>query len=102
MPPNKDKLSHQQELIDFALGQIHGLTAFAVSLIRTHPSPAAFSAELEKANETLVAITGPLAVSEKFVEGARDIAHRFHAFSDNTLEVREESDGDQQGALIRE
>jgi hypothetical protein len=101
MTPNKDELSRQQELIDFAMGQIHGLTAFAVSLIRTHPSPAALSLEIEKVNETLVAITGPLAVSEKFVEGARDIAHRFHAFADNSLEGQKEIHKGKRGVSIR-
>jgi hypothetical protein len=59
--------------VDFLAGQVHGLLAFALTVINIHPDPANFQAQLEATDLSATGRIGAELVSDVFLEGMADI-----------------------------
>jgi hypothetical protein len=61
---------------DFIAGQVHGLIAFALAIVATHPNPAALEEQLKTADLVATAKAGAEPVSEDFLDGMADVSWR--------------------------
>jgi hypothetical protein len=71
-----DEDASEVDRLDYGLGEIHGLIAFAMSLAMTHPNRDALLANYESAKKVTGAIAEQQPVSELFLEGLEDVAKR--------------------------
>jgi hypothetical protein len=61
----------------FLAGEVNALHAIVLALVNTHPDPARLGAELESLVELQIALTTPIPLSEKYLDGQENTIKHF-------------------------
>jgi len=73
-------MSAETERLDFALGQIHGLMAFALAVARSVPARDLLRIEYGKAEQAAMGQAEKELVSEDYMDGLHDVRDRISSF----------------------
>lgn len=66
----------KEEWPEFIGGRMQGAVAVLLALIQTHPNPSALLAALEEAEQAALANVEPTPLSDRYIEGMRDMIDR--------------------------
>ena len=67
---------------NYVAGQVHGLMALMLAVVRSHPNPAGFLREIELAQIAATARTEAEAVDDDFLEGLADALNRVRTLAE--------------------
>jgi hypothetical protein len=70
------KLTTKEDWIEFTAGRVQGSVAVFLALIETHPDPRAMLNFLERAEQAGLANVEPTPLSDRYIEGMRDMIGR--------------------------
>jgi hypothetical protein len=70
------KSTTKEDWLDFIAGRVQGSVAVFLALIETHPDPQAMLSYLERAERAALANVEPTPLSDRYIEGMRDVIGR--------------------------
>jgi hypothetical protein len=72
------KPATREEWPEFTAGRVQGALAILLALVQTHPDPQAMLDFLEQAEQAALANVEPTLLSDRYIEGMRDMIDRAH------------------------
>lgn len=68
--------------LDFVVGQVEGLMAVVLAIVKTHPDPALLATQINVVEQVSLAKNGASPISDASVDGIRDILDRVKKHAD--------------------